>query len=52
MIETYNTFYLWETINNDPPPVKITLEFMPENELHPEQLTITDNPQYPALDCN
>ncbi len=34
---------LWETRNHDPPPGKILLEFVPDKELHIEQLTINNN---------
>jgi hypothetical protein len=41
---------LWETRNHDPPPGKVLLEFIPENELHSEQLTFADDLQYPDID--
>jgi len=43
---------LWETRNHGQLPGKIMLEFMPENALHPEQLTIAGSLQYPDLDSN
>ena len=43
---------LWETRNHDPPPGKVLLKFIPENELHSEQLTMACNLQYPDLDSN
>jgi len=43
---------LWETRNHDPPPGKVLLEFIPENELHSEQLTFAGDLQYPEPDTH
>ena len=41
---------LRETRNHDPPPGKVLLEFVPENELHLKQFTFAGALQYPELD--
>jgi hypothetical protein len=38
---------LWEPRNHDPPPGKILLELIPENELRIEQRNIACDLQYP-----
>jgi hypothetical protein len=43
-------FDLWETRNHDPPPGKVLLEFILENEMHLEQLTFTGELKYPDID--
>ena len=41
---------LWVTRNHDLPPCKVLLEFVPDKELHLEQLTFAGDLQYPDLD--
>ncbi len=43
---------LWETRNHDPPPGKVLLEFVPDKELHLEQLTFAGDLKYPDLESN
>ena len=41
---------LWETRNHDLPPGKVLLEFVPDKEIHVEQLTFAGDLKYPGLD--
>ncbi len=40
---------LLEPRNHDPPTGKFMLEYMPQKELHPEQLNMAGNLQHPDL---